>query len=103
MKLHPDVVIIDLSRTQYDQVNWSCVESIKNGDVFAGKYKSASCLYKIPAVIIMANCPPTNLKVMSLDRWDIHQIVDRTKNNLVEDDIEVMEILAHMRSSRAAP
>jgi len=82
--------IFDLSRSQEDHLNYSIIESIKNGLVFSGKYDSCSKAYKIPQVIVFANFAPDTSK-LSIDRWDIWEI-NKTKdmkyicvNDLIDD------------------
>ena len=65
------IVIIDLSRSTRDRVNYGAIEDLKNGMLFSGKYKSKTKIFsRAPKIIILTNVRP-NLSAMSRDRWDI--------------------------------
>ncbi len=67
------VVIFDLTRNQENRVSYTCLEAVKNGCFFSGKYESSQCMINIPHVIVFSNFKPDENK-MSEDRWDIHYI-----------------------------
>jgi len=69
----PTIILLDIPRSSQDFINYGCIEQIKNGCLYSGKYEGGICIYPIPHIIIMANQPPDTSK-MSEDRWDIIQI-----------------------------
>jgi len=79
----PKIVIFDLSRTAAPSedskhspidVVYSLMESIKNGYIVSTKYDSKGLSFTVPHVVVFANFEPDQSK-MSLDRWQIHNIV----------------------------
>lgn len=66
----PKVVILDLSRTQEDHMNYQVLEDLKNGVIFQSKYKSRVLVFEPPHVVVFANFPP-HLSALSADRWDL--------------------------------
>lgn len=74
------IIVFDLVRSQQENINWSILESFKNGSVFSPKYNSCVKNALSPHVICFANFPP-DIKRLSADRWKIFNI-------LVEDDIQ---------------
>lgn len=71
--IQPDVVFIDVARTQMDRFNYQAIEQIKNGIFFSGKYESKMVILNSPHVVIFANAPP-NTEALSKDRWNIIQV-----------------------------
>ncbi|AMH87737.1 replication-associated protein [Pacific flying fox faeces associated circular DNA virus-3] len=67
------IVIFDFSRSTMERINYECIEAIKNGLVFSGKYESTSKIFPVPHVVCFANCPPDTSK-LSYDRWRIRCI-----------------------------
>ncbi len=70
-----DLLIIDIPRHDLDFVNYGALEKIKDGFFASGKYKTASCIFQCPHVIVFANSPPDEYK-MSADRWKTIQITE---------------------------
>lgn len=64
----PRVVCFDLSRD--GTIDYSVLESVKNGMFFSGKYESGMCIFDIPHVLVFANYAP-NVAKLSADRWRI--------------------------------
>lgn len=64
-----NTIIFDFSRTLDGRVNYSIIESLKNGMLFSGKYNSTSKIFEIPKIIILANFAP-DFSALSEDRWD---------------------------------
>lgn len=65
------IVFFDLSRTVEGKVNYGAIEDLKNGMLFAAKYKSKAKIYvRPPKVMILANFEPEK-SAMSADRWRI--------------------------------
>lgn len=65
--------IFDFTRDREGAINYSIIESIKNGVLFSAKYASQTKVYASPFVVIFANWMPDKSK-MSLDRWDIRTL-----------------------------
>lgn len=67
------VVLLDVPRYNMDYVNYGCLEQIKNGMLYSGKYEGGVCLFDNPHLIVFANEPP-EIGKMSSDRWNIVEI-----------------------------
>jgi len=66
-----EVIVCNLTRDKEGKTNYSTLESLKDGAIFSGKYKPVSKLTgKQVKILVAANWLP-QLKMMSLDRWDI--------------------------------
>ncbi len=78
----PHIVIFDIPRAQGDKCSYVAIEEIKNGLIFNAKYESGMCVFNIPHIILMANCPP-NYDKLSMDRW-------------VVTDLDLEEDLKHL-------
>jgi len=72
------IIIIDAPKSTQDFINYGAIEQIKNGLVFSGKYESCQLVFNCPHVIVFANEPPDTSK-MSLDRWNIVNILEIMK------------------------
>jgi hypothetical protein len=64
------IVSFDFTKTtDWDMVNWSTMESIKNGHIFSPKYEVVSKCYQMqPHVVVFANQSPDRSK-LSADRF----------------------------------
>lgn len=71
------VVIFDYTRETQDFVNYSVIETLKNGIVFSGKYNSKSVSFPVPHLICFSNFHPDQSK-LSRDRWQIKVLEDET-------------------------
>ncbi len=67
------VVVYDLTRSQEEFVNYTTMESFKNGMMFSPKYESKTKKFGSCKVIVFANWPPRQ-NALSLDRWNIVQL-----------------------------
>jgi len=67
------IVMFDFVRSLEEYVNYSILESVKNGSMFSSKYDSCIKRYKIPHVFVFANFHPDKSK-LSADRWIIRFI-----------------------------
>lgn len=67
------ICILDLSRSNAEKVNYGILESVKNGLLFSGKYRSTTKAFNVPHVIVFANFFPDWDK-MSMDRWEVIEI-----------------------------
>lgn len=68
-----EVIVFDLTRSQEERVNYSIIESFKNGVLFSPKYESITKMFKPCKVVVMANFYPDQTKLSS-DRWDIMEL-----------------------------
>lgn len=94
----PALVIVDLARSaRITKDLVSCLESLKNGLFFSGKYDSGMISTKNPCqVIVFANIPPTSIiNQFSRDRWDIHKILPN-----LETQKQSYEEIAKLASKR---
>lgn len=66
----PNILLLDLSRSQEDYVSYQGIEEIKNGIFFNTHYEAKMITYKEPHVVVFANFKPEKHK-LSLDRWNI--------------------------------
>lgn len=74
------ICIFDFARTTADRVPYSILEQIKNGMLFSQKYTSVTKQFDIPHLVVFANFPPAKhdehgILTMSLDRWDVNEVV----------------------------
>lgn len=66
----PTIVLFDLTRSQEEKVSYYLIESIKDGNVFCGKYESQTKRFRKPHVVVFSNWFPDQSQ-LSQDRWDI--------------------------------
>lgn len=67
------VIILDISRHNQDFINYGCIESLKNGCIYSGKYEGGTCIFPPPFVFIFSNCEPDYEK-WSEDRYNVKNI-----------------------------
>lgn len=74
--LAPDLILLDIPRSYHDsQISYGCIEKIKDGQLYSGKYEGGQ-IYLAPVhVICFANQPPETDK-LSEDRWNIVEITN---------------------------
>ena len=79
-KSSPKTVHIDLPRCTLDKdIDWTVIESIKNGQFQSNKYSSQRiCWLEKPHVIIYAN-RHLDYTCLSLDRWRLYGINKRNE------------------------
>lgn len=71
-------IVIDLARSlrnetegdRNDFINYQIIESLKDGQIFSGKYSSEKWMITPPKMVLMMNFMPDTSK-LSIDRWDI--------------------------------
>lgn len=68
------IVIFDLPRCTLNRVNYAAIEDLKNGHIVNFKYETGSKIFNPPHVIIFANEPPEDLRLLSNDRWVIEKL-----------------------------
>ena len=80
-KQYPALIILDVSRADWQLVSYSGLEDVKDGMFFSTKYESGSLTTSYtPHVIVMANFSPDRTQ-LSGDRWKEFRIND--KNELI--------------------
>lgn len=77
-------ILIDISRTMEDCINYDAIEKIKNGLICNMKYETGSFICNSPNICIMANCIP-KIGAMTIDRWKIYTINNNTKELLLKN------------------
>lgn len=87
-KIYPKLIILDVPRTNIDFINYTAIETIKNGCFFSGKYEGAQVVFNNPHLFIFANQPPqlyTNGKLtVSMDKWKVVKIERETSCQIVQ-------------------
>ncbi len=77
----PTSVLMNIPRSLEFHVNYSAIESIKDGLIFSGKYESCCKVFNPPHLVIFANFEPDK-NCLSKDRWEIREIQqDKRKLN----------------------
>lgn len=66
----PNIIIINITRSNEQHTNYGAIESIKDGLIFSSKYESHTKLFNSPHVVIFANFEP-NYNALTIDRWEI--------------------------------
>lgn len=66
-------VVFDFTRSQQEYVNYSTIESFKNGLLFSPKYESITKKFGSCKVLCLSNWSP-DLNQLSRDRWQIYDI-----------------------------
>lgn len=79
-----NVITFDFTRTMDGQVNYSVIESVKNGRIFSPKYDSVDKMYAKPWVVCFSNFEPLR-SAFSEDRWDIRYINESDCQEFVLD------------------
>lgn len=64
------IVIFDFTRSQEEHINYSVIESFKNGRIFNPKYESGLKVFTPAKVLCLSNFYPDRSK-LSEDRWEI--------------------------------
>lgn len=72
-KIFPEIILIDIPRTNEKYVCYGTIEKIKDGLFYSGKYEGGICRLLPVHVIVFANFKPEEEK-MSIDRWNIKLI-----------------------------
>jgi len=69
----PNIILLDVPRTNENYVNYGVIEQIKSGCIYSGKYEGGKLIFPYPHVIVFANFEP-DVSAMSIDRWDVKEI-----------------------------
>ncbi|QMW68700.1 replication-associated protein [Crucivirus-190] len=99
-------VLFDLPRVSEEHLNYSALESLKNGRIFSSKFDSQSKCYNRPHIIIFANYTP-NISSLTMDKWDIRfidekfnmQCIDAQKIKDEELTIEKLEDIYNVKKT----
>lgn len=70
---YQEYVVFDFTKSQREYVNYTAIECFKNGVVFSPKYESMTKVFDTCKVIVFANWPPDQSKLVD-DRWRIHHV-----------------------------
>lgn len=69
----PHVIMVDIPRYNGEILNYGCLEQIKNGLIYSGKYEGGTCVFRAPHIIIFSNQEP-RYEMLSEDRWRVINI-----------------------------
>lgn len=69
------IVVFDIARNGECELNYSALESFKNGRIQSNKYESHLKRFETPHVIVLANWDLDYSKI-SQDQWDIYHLQD---------------------------
>lgn len=84
MSTKPSLYVFDFTRQRQDYIDYSIMESIKNGKISVNKYCSHNIYLPVNSqVVCFANWKP-DTSSMSLDRWKIREISALTKGIVTE-------------------
>lgn len=72
---HPKLITFDIPRADFDDINYSDLERLKNGHFISGKYMPQEVLMANPNILIFANARPRHSS-MSSDRWTVFTITE---------------------------
>ncbi len=67
------IVVFDLTRSDQEFINYSTIESFKNGRLFSPKYESKMKKFPSCDVVVFSNYPPDYDK-LSRDRYDVYLV-----------------------------
>jgi len=81
--VEPVIILVDLPRHNKDFFNYGCIEQLKNGCFYSGKYEGGLCYFKNPIVIIFSNDLP-DIEKWSIDRYYIYNI---KTNKIIDNDL----------------
>jgi len=70
INIEPHIILVDIPRSGNKFVNYGCLESIKNGLIYSGKYEGGCCAFETPHLIIFSNEQPC-YESWSKDRYNI--------------------------------
>lgn len=67
---NPKIVLMNITRSSEEHINYGAIESIKDGLIFSAKYESKTKVFNSPHVVVLANFEPKK-DMLSKDRWNI--------------------------------
>ena len=65
---------IGKARNREQEVNYSFIEDLKDGSVFASKYDSTELMIKVPNIVMVFSNSTPDVKELARDRWNIFSI-----------------------------
>lgn len=73
-KIKPKICVMNFAMdTNINRIDYTGLESVKDGVFFSSKYESGMVLFNQPHLIVFANAPP-RMDKMGAARWDIREI-----------------------------
>lgn len=81
----PKIVLFDIPRNDFDYLNYTTIEKVKDGCFFSGKYDSNQLVFNSPHVFVFSNKEPDK-EMLSKDRWNIVNIY-KLNSKLIEKNI----------------
>ena len=71
-----DIFLFNIGKAQNreTEVNYSFIEDLKDGNVFASKYDSKELMIKVPNVVMVFSNNTPDIKELAKDRWKIFSI-----------------------------
>jgi hypothetical protein len=71
-----DIFLFNLgkARNREQEVNYSFIEDLKDGNVFASKYDSKELMIKVPNIVMVFSNSTPDVKELARDRWEIFSI-----------------------------
>ncbi len=73
------IVVFDLTRSDKEFINYSTIESFKNGRIFSSKYESKMKKFPSCTVVVFSNFEPDYEK-LSRDRYDVYCVPPHNPN-----------------------
>lgn len=70
---YPELIVLDIPRSNNDFISYGGIEEIKNGIFFSSKYESSMVVGNSPHIFVFSNDRP-DMSKMSKDRWKIREI-----------------------------
>ena len=66
------IILLDVPRHNVDYINYGCLEALKNGLIYSGKYEGGQCIFDIPHIIVFMNDIPNGFyEKFSGDRYEM--------------------------------
>ena len=65
---------IGKARNREQEVNYSFIEDLKDGNVFASKYDSEELMIKVPNIVMVFSNSTPDVEELARDRWEIFSI-----------------------------
>ena len=71
-----DIFLFNIGKAQNieKEVNYSFIEDLKDGNVFASKYDSKELMIKVPNIVMVFSNNTPDVKELARDRWNIFSI-----------------------------
>ena len=71
-----DIFLFNIGKAQNreQEVNYSFIEDLKDGNVFASKYDSKELMIKVPNIVMVFSNSTPDVEELARDRWEIFSI-----------------------------